>query len=300
MVPLPPLEFDEREPRPGGQGRTAAVGRGTRPSMITRDDLMPTALIVEDEPEANHLLAMLVQLRGYQTSSAYTGNEALEKVRDDPPDIVFLDLMLPDINGYDVCRSLKTKKATSLIPVVMVTARVAAENRLQSFHVGADDYIPKPYTPDQIFQAMDDADAWRRSVEQQGAEGEVRLGISDDGETLRQLAQLRNLLVGRTPLDLEAIRRIGAALKTIQESADAWRHTHQSPLGASLAYRLDEERLTLTLHDPKTWLAALTREESWWKWVMPPFDEVSLEDNDHRLVLEKRFASTDGVADSHA
>src|SRR6478672_3266223 len=120
--------------------------------------LMPTALIVEDEPEANHLLSMLVQLRGYRTESAFTGGEALEKVDRQPPDIVFLDLMLPDINGYEVCKTLKTQKATSLIPIVMVTARIAAENRLQSFRVGADDYIPKPYTPDQIFRAMADAD----------------------------------------------------------------------------------------------------------------------------------------------
>ena len=68
---------------------------------------MPTALIVEDEPEANKLLSMLVQLRGYRTDSAFTGGEALEKVDREPPDIVFLDLMLPDINGYEVCQALK-------------------------------------------------------------------------------------------------------------------------------------------------------------------------------------------------
>src|SRR6516225_731065 len=84
--------------------------------------LMPTALIVEDEPEANRLLSMLVQLRGYRTESAFTGGEALSKVDQRPPDIVFLDLMLPDINGYEVCTCLKTQRATSLIPVVMVTA----------------------------------------------------------------------------------------------------------------------------------------------------------------------------------
>src|SRR3954454_17984312 len=91
--------------------------------------IMPTALIVEDVPEANKLLSMLVQLRGYRTDSAFTGSEALEKIGHSPPDIVFLDLMLPDINGYEVCKSLKSLKATSPIPVVMVTARVAAENR---------------------------------------------------------------------------------------------------------------------------------------------------------------------------
>src|SRR5689334_22299746 len=109
---------------------------------------MPTALIVEDEPEANRLLSLLVQLRGYSTESAFTGGQALELAGSRRPDIVFLDLMLPDINGYDVCRALKARRETHPIPVVMVTARVADENRLQSFRVGAHDYVPKPYTPD--------------------------------------------------------------------------------------------------------------------------------------------------------
>ena len=68
---------------------------------------MPTALIVEDEPEANKLLSMLVQLHGYATESAFTGSEALEKVRNHVPDVVFLDLMLPDLDGYEVCRALE-------------------------------------------------------------------------------------------------------------------------------------------------------------------------------------------------
>lgn len=77
---------------------------------------MPTALIVEDEPEANKLLAMLLQLRGYQTVSAYRGAEALEKIREHAPDVVFLDLMLPDMDGYDVCRSLQSARPVSVIP----------------------------------------------------------------------------------------------------------------------------------------------------------------------------------------
>src|SRR4051794_25218860 len=146
---------------------------------------MPTALIVEDEPEANKLLAMLVQLRGYRTVSAFTGTEALEKAAHSPLDIVFLDLMLPDINGYEVCKSLKGRKSTSAIPVVMVTARVAAENRLECFGIGADDYIPKPYTPDQIFRAMADADAWRRQLQRHDLEGEIRIESRDEVASLR-------------------------------------------------------------------------------------------------------------------
>ncbi len=155
---------------------------------------MLTALIVEDEPEANKLLSLLVQLQGYRTESAYNGAEALEKVRAISPDVVFLDLMLPDIDGYDICRQLKTPSPGPAIPVIIVTARLAAENRIESFAAGADDYVPKPYTPDQIFAALDQASAWKEKIDEPEVEGRVPLDGRDDGETLRELSGLRNLL----------------------------------------------------------------------------------------------------------
>lgn len=115
---------------------------------------MPTALIVEDEPEANRLLARIVQLKGYRTQSAFNGSEALIAVESEAFDVVFLDLMLPDANGYDICRAIKGRPESSHTPVVIVTARLADENRAMSQQVGADGFIPKPYTPGQIFDAL--------------------------------------------------------------------------------------------------------------------------------------------------
>lgn len=253
---------------------------------------MPTALIVEDEPEANHLLSMLVQLRGYRTDSAYTGGEALEKVRQDPPDIVFLDLMLPDINGYEVCKSIKGSRPTSLIPVVMVTARIAAENRLQSFRVGATDYIPKPYTPDQIFQAMADADAWRRDLDRRNIEGEMRLDASGDGDALRQIAQLRSLLVARSSLESDQVNRIGAAVAEIAASASAWGQEHGSQLVARFEYRLESDALTLTLHDASGWLRHdRSAPEIRWPRAVPAarFDAIDFDGDGDRLTFYKRL-----------
>lgn len=253
---------------------------------------MPTALIVEDEPEANHLLAMLVQLRGYRTDSAYTGGEALEMVREHPPDIVFLDLMLPDINGYEVCKSIKTSRPTSLIPVVMVTARVAAENRLQSFRVGATDYIPKPYTPDQIFQAMAQADAWRRNLDRHHFEGQIRLDSSGQGEPLRQIAQLRSLLVARSLLEIDAVCRIGLALAEMATSAYAWGLEHGIDLVAILHYRLDSGQLTLVLEDSSGWLRQdpSPPEQRWPRSLSAAkFDEIRTEDPGPRLTFLKRL-----------
>ena len=169
---------------------------------------MPTALIVEDEPEANKLLSLLVQLRGYQTESALDGAAALDHIRRQAFDVIFLDLMLPDIDGYDICRALKSSEKTSQIPVIIVTARVTAENRMQSFRAGADDFIPKPYRPDEIYEALENAQIQKARLDSSGISGEVFLDGRDDPETLRSLARLRNALVARSGLPPQTIEEI--------------------------------------------------------------------------------------------
>jgi CheY-like chemotaxis protein len=255
---------------------------------------MPTALIVEDEPEANKLLAMLLQLRGYQTVSAYRGAEALEKIREHAPDVVFLDLMLPDMDGYDVCRSLQSSRPVSLVPVVIVTARLTAENRIESFEVGADDYIPKPYTPDQIFEALEQSVVWREQLGRSHVEGEVPLDTRDDGETLRSLAQLRRMLQVRSGLGREEIDRISGAIKQLWSSVDSWSRRQRLNRVATLAFAVTPESLTLTVHDEAGWLRAwrdLAADEPSKALAEAAFDEVSLEDSDHALRLVKHFAT---------
>ena len=257
---------------------------------------MPTALIVEDEPEANRLLAMLVQLRGYATESAFTGTEALEKVLSQPPDIVFLDLMLPDINGYEVCRSLKTQKATSLIPVIMVTARLAAENRIESFGVGADDYVAKPYTPDQIFSAMASASAWPGRAVGPTIEGLIPLDPGGEDEAQRLFARLRNVLLARTSLDHDAIGRIAAALKEILQDCVGWaRRTHRPP-DASLGFVIHRDQLAITLRDSSGWLAQGPRDplERWpASFSAARFDQVLIEEPGRRMTFLKWYHPSD-------
>ncbi len=218
---------------------------------------MPTALIVEDEPEANWLLSMLVQLRGYETASAFTGGEALEAAGQTRPDIVFLDLMLPDINGFDVCRTLKSSRPTSAIPVVMVTARLADENRLQGFRAGATDYVPKPYTPDQIFGAMAHADAWKKRLDDEGHdEGTIPLDPCGDVAHLRDISRLWSLLLARTPLAEDAARTLDQVLVDLAHRAVAWGGKRGSGLVATLGYRWDHDRVVITLRDESGWFAA--------------------------------------------
>jgi CheY-like chemotaxis protein len=255
---------------------------------------MPTALIVEDEPEANKLLAMLLQLRGYRTVSAYRGAEALEKIRDQAPDVVFLDLMLPDMDGYDVCRSLKSSGPVSQIPLVIVTARLTAENRIESFAVGADDYIPKPYTPDQIFEALEQSGAWKHQIAAPHIEGQVPLDVRDDGATLRRLAHIRRLLQVRGGLEPAEIDRISTAITELWSSVDNWSRRGRFNEVATLAYSLTRESLTLIIRDEAGWLPAWRSQAA----DHPSkaldearFDQVIADEIEHCLKLVKRFAT---------
>jgi DNA-binding response OmpR family regulator len=254
---------------------------------------MPRALIVEDEPEANELLAMLVQLRGYQTDSAYTGGEALEMIERGRPDIVFLDLMLPDINGYEVCRVLKSCRDTSSIPVVIVTARLAAENRVHGFRVGATDYVPKPYTPDQIFAAMVQAETWRARLAEGPIEGTIPLDARSDVGHLREISRLWSLLLERTALSEEAARGLDQILVELASRAVDWGVRTGRGLVASLHYRRDRDGVVITVRDESGWFDAdppRKPEGLGGLIARGQFDEVAYNDTARQVVLTRLFS----------
>jgi DNA-binding response OmpR family regulator len=260
--------------------------------------MMPTALIVDDEPQANSLLAALVQLRGYRTVSALNGREAIDALEREAFDVVFLDLMLPDINGYEVCTHIKTCKTTALTPVIMVTARVAVENRMRSFLHGADNYVAKPYTPDQIFEAMDLADESRQALAGDAHRGALAFEAHDEGETLRRLSQLRSLLLAFSPLDADEVSRLADALRTLWESADAWGRRHGVSEIATLEYRVLDDRVEMRLRDLVGWLTealALTDEPGGRpdSVASTTFDRVDVDDLLRSMTLVKRFDGDD-------
>ena len=104
-------------------------------------------LIVEDEPDLASTVAFNLEQEGFRAVSVGTGTEALARIRGaHPPDLVVLDLMLPDISGTEVCRQLRQSSETRQIPVLMLTAKSDAIDRVVGFEVGADDYVTKPFS----------------------------------------------------------------------------------------------------------------------------------------------------------
>lgn len=111
---------------------------------------MSRILIVDDEPTIVDLLEEHLQSEGYETLHAYSGEEALQILDKSTPDLVILDLMLPGMDGYEVCRLMQQNPRLNHIPVIMLTARSAVPNRVMGYQRGADDYIVKPFDPDEL------------------------------------------------------------------------------------------------------------------------------------------------------
>lgn len=101
-------------------------------------------LVVDDVEKNVKLLADLLTFKGYAVVTAHGGREALEKVEAERPDLVLLDVMMPDLNGYDVCRKIRENPGTGVLPVVMVTALDPGQERIKGLEAGADDFLTKP------------------------------------------------------------------------------------------------------------------------------------------------------------
>jgi DNA-binding response OmpR family regulator len=108
---------------------------------------MAKVLIVEDDPHTRELVRVYLDREGHDVLTADNGNDGLRSAREDAPDIILLDLMLPGMDGRDVCQSLREE---SDVPIVMLTARVQEGDRLEGFDLGADDYITKPFSPREV------------------------------------------------------------------------------------------------------------------------------------------------------
>ncbi len=111
---------------------------------------MSRILIVDDEPAIVELLEEHLQSEGYDTEHAFSGEEALARLDKSAPDLVILDLMLPGMDGYEVCRLMQADARLNHVPVIMLTARSAVPNKVLGYQRGADDYIVKPFDPDEL------------------------------------------------------------------------------------------------------------------------------------------------------
>ena len=133
-------------------------------------------LIVEDEADVRELIRLQLRAAGFDVLEACNGAEGLAIAKQDLPSVIILDLMMPEMNGVEVCRALRRNPSTSRIPILMLTARSSEEDKVAGFEVGADDYVTKPFSPRELVLRV--RAVARRKPDQGGAKPiPVRAGL---------------------------------------------------------------------------------------------------------------------------
>jgi two-component system phosphate regulon response regulator PhoB len=110
----------------------------------------PRILVVDDEPEAVELVEFNLKQAGYAVTTAADGAEALKKIHVQAPDLIVLDVMLPEMDGFEICKVLRRDAATAKISIIMLTAKAAEIDRVLGLELGADDYLTKPFSPREL------------------------------------------------------------------------------------------------------------------------------------------------------
>jgi len=112
--------------------------------------MRPRILAVDDEPDLLELVRMGLDSAGYEVETADTGARALERLRAAPPDLLLLDLMLPDLSGTELCKRIRADARLGELPIIMLTAKGEEVDRVVGFELGADDYVTKPFSPREL------------------------------------------------------------------------------------------------------------------------------------------------------
>jgi DNA-binding response OmpR family regulator len=211
-----------------------------------------TALIVEDDPAQAEMVCRLLRLRGFDAQIASNGLTGLEKARTGSPDVVLLDLMLPDISGFDVCRQLRTDRSTMLTPVVMLTAMADNKSRVNGFRVGANAYVTKPYGIEDLFSAIESARAWRAEMTRSELQGEIHVELNSEITLLNDLNDFLLHLCRETPLDGEQVMHLRQAVMEMAHNAIEWGNKHETDRLVTIRYRVYTDQLEIVVRDQGT------------------------------------------------
>ena len=133
-------------------------------------------LVAEDDHDIAELIAHYLKKAGWTAQVTAAGDQALAYVRSHPVDVVILDLMLPGMSGLDVCQALRADEATAGVPVIMLTARAEEADRVRGLELGADDYVAKPFSPNELVARIRAVTRRSRRAESPSAEAVLRLG----------------------------------------------------------------------------------------------------------------------------
>ena len=207
------------------------------------------ALIVDDEQEIGMILAEHLRRWGFEPTVLLEGKNVVDWVMKNRPTVILLDLMLPDIDGYAICETLKLERETNNIPVIMITARTEEEDRVHGLQVGANTYLTKPFTADAIYLAIQNALDWLEDLKTNGTQGEIRFHLQSDTHYLEELNHLLGSLFLFSGLTQQQVKQMTTAVRELGTNAIEWGHKKDSDRIVTIDYRIDPEKITIDIKD---------------------------------------------------
>ena len=188
---------------------------------------MKTILIIEDETDLAELVAFNLEKEGYRPLIATDGTAGLAAARNDSPDLILLDLMLPGLLGTDICKILKGNEKTAGIPIIMLTAKGEEIDRVVGFEVGADDYVVKPFSTRELLLRV--KAVLRRAVSRETTGKTIKVGgISID--TDRHIVAVNDDVVILTTSEFKLLQTLAERLGRVQSRdrllKDVWGFSH--------------------------------------------------------------------------
>jgi two-component system OmpR family response regulator len=207
------------------------------------------ALVVEDEAATGLLLAEHLRNWGYEPTVMMQGKPAIPWVRKHQPDVILLDLMLPDIDGFEICEVLKLERETNLIPIIMITALSGEEDRIHGLKVGANQYLTKPFMPEDLQRAIETASRWRDELAKSGSHGEIHFQLQSDTQYLEELNSLLSSLLCYSGLSSTRANQLITAVREMVANAIEWGHRKQINRIISVDYHFDDEKVTISVRD---------------------------------------------------
>jgi two-component system alkaline phosphatase synthesis response regulator PhoP len=167
-------------------------------------------LVVEDELDVAELMRYNLHKEGWDVLTVANGADAVKRARETHPDIILLDIMVPQLNGWEVCRRLKQDAETAAVPVIMVTGRVEEGDKVLGFELGADDYVTKPFSPRELIARIRAVVRRRRAAE--AAERKAHLKVGDlEIDRYRFEVRMQGQLVELTPREFELLATLAGA-----------------------------------------------------------------------------------------
>jgi DNA-binding response OmpR family regulator len=207
------------------------------------------ALIIDDDRQhVEHTIANL-RAHGYRVVAARAGIPGLDLARVVLPDVIILDWILPDLDGFEICRRLRSDERTASTPIVMVSSLDDSMYRRRGFRVGANAYLNKPYRPAELLEAVKAARLWRTNLAKSKVRHEVTIELDSETPFLLEVNDFLDELCRLTPLDERQVMHLRQAFLEIGQNAIEWGHSQHTDQLVLVTFRAYEDRVEIVVRD---------------------------------------------------